>query len=242
MGINADQASRIVDAFTRALDVFYGSSVATLKQFQDSRRKTYMLKLEEVVDAIQLRKEVADSVNVLGTAKGVVTRLENERQSKIVETRARHDAELAELKQKQAEEINKQAAHYEPSILEAKLIRDQRERELEAVKRKTYFLALGQEDDGRSLSDYRYSNKEVGPDTAIRERVDRYMEDNLEEDEEGKKVLERMQQTDLVKSLAYFEKNVETMRVTFLNFVKKGILPPVTIMAWKIKNGEDITE
>jgi hypothetical protein len=238
MGINADQANKIVDAFKVALNTWYGSSVATLKQFQDSRRKTYMQKLEEVLDAPKLRKLVADSVQELGTAKGVVTRLENEKNSKIVETRARHDAELALLKQKQAEEINKQAAHYEPSILEAKVIRDLKEKDLESTKRIAYFTGLGQEDDGRSL----YRNSEIGVDTAIRERVDQYMTDNLDDDPEGQKVLERIKQTDLVSSLAYFEKNVETMRVTFLSFIKQGILPPVTIMAWKIKDGKDISE
>lgn len=241
MAINADQANKIVEAFVRALDTYYGSSVATLKQFQDSRRKTYMQKLEEVLDAPHWRKAVTDATAVLGTAKGVVTRLENERTAKSAEMKARHDAELAELKSKQAEELNKLSAHYEPSILEAKQVRDQREKELTAKKREAYFAGLGQEDDGRSLS-YSYRTEELGVDSAIRERVDKYVEDNLADDPDGKKVLERIQQTDLVKGLAYFEKNVETMRATFLQFVENGDLPPVTIKAWKIVNGKDISK
>jgi hypothetical protein len=238
MGINADQAIKIVDAFKRALNVYYGSSVATLKEFQDSRRKTYMLKLEEKLEADKLRKAVADKVQELGNARGVVTTLENNRQSKLVEMQARFDAELAELKQKQAEEKNKLVAHYEPSILDAKVVRDQKERELEAERRKTYFLGISKEDDGRSF----YSRSEIGIDLAIKEIVDGYIENNLSDDPEGQKVLERIKQTDLVTALVSFEKNVESMRASFLEFIDNGYLPPVTIIAWKIKDGKDMTK
>ena len=243
MAISADIAGKIVQTFERALDVYYGDSVATLKQFQDSKRKTFMEKLEEVLEAPKWRKKVADAVALLGTAKGVVTRLENERSSKQEELHAKHQLELADLKERQAREVNQLVAHYEPSLLEAKQKREERENELTAVRREAYFYGLAQEDDGRSLSSYYGSrtNEEIGIDKAIRERVDRYIEDNLKDDPDGQKVLKRIDETDLVKQLVYFEKNVDTMRKSFLSFIINGDLPPVTIKAWRIVKGKDIS-
>lgn len=237
MSINPDQAGKIVDAFTRALDKFYGSSVATLKDFQNSRRKTYMGKLELTLDAPKWRKKVADAIGVLGDARGRVTRMENEKQAKVNEMKAQHDLQLAQLREKQAKEVNELVVHYETPIMEARNNREALEKAVEEARREAYFVGIGAEDDGRRI----YNSSELGIDTAIKETVDRFMEENLSEDEEGQKVLVRIQQTELVKGLVYFEKSVETMRATFLDFISQGFLPPVTIMAWKIVDGKDIT-
>lgn len=237
MGLNPDTARNIVSAFNQALDVFYGSSVATMDQFKAKRRATYMAKLEEIVGAVTWRKNISVAVEALGRAKGVYTRLSNEKQSHIAEMKARHDLELAQLREKQAKEINEWTVHYEPTMLEADAAREARGKELDDLRRASYFAGLDIEDDGRQL--YFRSDKEP-LDTAISERVGVFMDHNIGDDPEGVKVLTRQRQTILLKDIVNFVKDLAEMRKWVLWKIEAGQLPPVTIDAWWIKDGMDV--
>jgi excinuclease UvrABC ATPase subunit len=234
LAIGPEQRSYMMNALKKAIAKYYGDRVPTLEDFRNKKRKTFMEKLEEAVNATEWRTKLAEARAVRGTAQGVVTRLENEHSVRKVELDTKHQQEYAELKAKQQKEIAALAAHYEMPKLDAREALQLREKELSELARASYFAGLGNEDDGKSM----YSSPTI--DDAIRQRVDKFIELNLTEDEEGIAVLKRMEQEQLVSDSAHIADNMKDLRALVIEFIGDGKLPPVTVEAWRIENGVDL--
>lgn len=232
MGIGPEQRTYIMRTLLGAIDNFYGDRVPGLDSFKSKR--TYMEKLEKEVDATSWRQKIEDANKEKGVAQGVVTRLENNRQSKKTEMDARHQQEIAQLKERQAREIANMVAEYEPSILEAKQKLNDAVAKVSEVVRASYFAGLGIEDDLRQT----YGSLTI--EKAIAERVDSFISRNLQDDEEGKLVLVRVGQEKLISDAVWIAKDMIDLRAKVISFIGKGKLPKITVEAWMIENCKDI--
>lgn len=236
MAIGPEQRAYMQKTLMSAIARFYGEAVPSLKDFSARKRATFLAKLEELVDATGWRKQLDDQRAVVGTARGVVTRLNNEKQSKIVELRALHAKELADLQAEQQAALNKLAAHYEPSILAADEKKNEEERQLTALERKAFFHALGIEDDSRQV----YRGDSLDIDKALQMRLTDYTESNLMADADGAAVQQRVAEEGIISDIVYLAKDVPTLRTSILSFIANGKLPAITVTAWEIEAGKDI--
>jgi hypothetical protein len=235
MAIGPERMEYFKKLLRKAIDLYYGDRVPDLGTFKNRRRKTFMQKLEEEVNATEWRQKIAESVQARGTKQGVVTRLQNERQAKRAELEAVQMQEIAELKAKHQRQQTILVAHYEPKLLEANDAYKEADHEVSKVKRASYYAGMKSEDDGESF----YNEKDI--DVAIRNRVDGFMEMNLGSDEEGLAVLKRVKEEEMISDLAYISEKVPELREAVLEFVRLGKLPPITIEAWRIENGVDLS-
>jgi hypothetical protein len=234
LAIGPEQRSYMMNALKKAIASYYGDRVPTLEDFRNKKRKTFMEKLEEAVNATEWRTKLADARELRGRAQGVCTRLDNEYSAKTIELSAKQQQEFAELQAKHQKEKATLAAHYEMPKLDAREALQQREKELNALQRESFFAGLGNEDDGKSL----YGNP--GIDEAIRNRVDKFIELNLTSDEDGLAVLKRLEQEQLVSDSAHIADNMKDLRSLVIEFITDNKLPPITVEAWRIENGVDL--
>jgi len=217
----------------QAIANYYGDSVPDVATFKNRRRKTFIELLEKDVDAAGWRQKIAEANAFRGTRQGVVTRLQNERQSKLAEQQAAHMQQIAELKAKHEREKAELVAHYEPALLEANSELEEASKAVDNVKRASYFAGLKAEDDGRAA--YRSDIE-----SAIRETVDTFIDQNLMSDEEGTAVMKRAHQEAMVSDLAYIAEKLTDLRGAVLAFIQADKLPPLTVEAWLIENGKDL--
>lgn len=235
MSIGPEIRQYMGSTLRKAVSSYYGDRVPTLKEFINRRRKTYMDKLEQEVGAQGLRDGLAEARQVKGTKQGVLTKLDENFQVKQVEQRARFEQEIAELKAKHQREAAELVAKYEPDRMNARAELREAEEKLSELGRASYFAGLEAEDDGRQF----YGAKTV--DDAIKERVDAYIEQNLGNDEEGRAVEQRINEESMINDIVYIADNMKDLRLKILSFIAVGKLPPITIEAWLIENGKDLT-
>lgn len=239
MAIGPEQRAYMLKTLNKAIAAFYGDSVPTLEVFRNKRRKTYMARLEDEVNAASWRAKIAEANIAKGSAQGVVTRLRNERESRSTTLAAKHREEMEALKAKHERERTELVEHYEPALLEAGQRLKEKEGEVEVLHRASYFAALNQEDDNRNVGYYSRGDETL-LDRAIRERVDDYIETNLTVDDEGQSVLLRMSQETLVSDAAFIAANMNELRGMVLSFIANQQLPPITVKAWLIESGRDL--
>ncbi len=235
MAIGPQQREYMQKTLLTAIANFYGDRVPDLKTFIAQKRATFIKLLEEKVDAAGLRAVVAEFRELAGRAQAVVTRLEGEQAKAKAELEARHNLELAELKKKQEKERADLVLHYEPALFEARTKRDEANTAKNATERATYFVALGQQDDGRYVP-------KPAIDEALRVRVDEYAANNLMQDNDGAEVQTRLKQEKLMGDVVWLAKDMPDLRNLILGFIHAGKLPPVTVEAWLIENGKDLIE
>jgi hypothetical protein len=118
---------------------------------------------------------------------------------------------------------------------------DEFDAELKKTVRASYFAGLEAEDDGRGLREY-YGGEPYDIDRAIAERVDTWIEHNLDADELGQQVNLRRLQQKLIVGLAYVSTKPEMYRAKVLKFIERGKLPSITMQEWEIENGKDVSE
>jgi hypothetical protein len=233
MAISAQQRQFLTDSLRKAIAKFYGEDVPPLRLYTRRKRATFIDKLKERLSATLWYSRIADAKRVLSHADGVHTKLQGNYRVAQEEQRAERDKELAEVEARYQAELKKLTLHYEPKLNEQQELVRNAKKELSSVERASYFAALEEEDDGRHL----YHDTHF--DKGIEERVDRYIENSLDDDELGKKVAIRLEQEQLVGDVAFIEKSVETMRTAVLGFITSNDLPPITMKAWHIIAGKD---
>jgi hypothetical protein len=104
MAIGPDQRSYIMGTLKSAIAEYYGERVPDLKEFTNRKRKTFIEKLEAEVGATEWRLKLQEARQALGNAKGVVTKLSENKQVKRTQLQAAHAEEQAKLKAKQEKE------------------------------------------------------------------------------------------------------------------------------------------
>lgn len=236
MAIGPDRMLYLKKTLLKAVDDYYGDRVPDITTFKNRKRKTFMELLEKEVNALGWRERISQAISVRGTKQGVVTRLNNEQSAKLAELDATHNEEIARLKLKHQTENKKLVAHYEPALLEAREELSVAEKEVSRIKRESYFAGLKAEDDLRSF----YGERTI--DNAITERVDTFIEQNLEDDDDGKAVQQRLHEETIIGDLVHLVEKVPELREQLLVFIQKGKLPEITVEAWLIENGQDLNE
>lgn len=235
MGLSPDQRDYMMRTLRGAIATFYGDKVPDLKTFTNQKRKTFIAKLEELVDAAGWRAKIAAAVDEFGRAKAAQTVVSNNYQVKKTEIVARQSKEMEELRAKQAKELVELDAHYAPSTLEAKNKANEKSDALDAARRASYFAAIGQEDDGRRI----YG--EYAVDEGIKQRVDDFISAHLMDDDDGRAVQVRIHQETIISDLVYISKDMLDLRARVLAFIALGKLPALTVEAWLIEGGQDLT-
>lgn len=235
MAIGAEQREYMLRTLQGAIAKYYGDSVPTLKDFTNRKRKTFMEMLNEKVKATEWQQRIQAARQLVGNAKGVATKLNENHAAKYTEIRERHEREIAELRAKHQKELAELAAHYEPVKVEANQKLRELEVELQVLVRASYFAGLEAEDDGRHV------RNEYDITTAVNERVNAFIENNLEGDPDGVAVNRRIQEEKLIGDAAYIANNMKELRETVLFFISTGELPKISVPAWKIKDGQDLT-
>jgi hypothetical protein len=235
MAIGPERMEFMKRTLKNAIAEYYGDRVPDLNTFKARRKKTFMLKLEEEVGATEWRLSIANAIGIKGDKQGAVTRLQNTRRSKQLELEAEQLQEIAEIKARHQLELTQLVAHYEPALLEANEALKIAEEQVKKTKRASYFAGMKTEDDGESF----YQERDI--EAAIKNRVEVFTEQNLGSDEEGRSVLLRVKQEDMVSQMAYIAEKLSELRGMVLKFINAGKLPPVTVEAWGIENGKDIS-
>lgn len=236
MAIGAEQREYMRRTLQKAIAKYYGDQVPTLAEYTNRKRKTFAELLKEKVEAPAWLQKIADARHLKGVAQGRVTKLQENYQAKQAELRQQHDLEAQQLRAKQQKELNELTAHYETPTAEAKQLLRERDSELVAVTRASYFAGLQAEDDGRHL----YNERNV--ESAVEERVNLYIENNLTQDEDGLAVQKRINEETLIADATYIANNLKELRETVLKFIDNGKLPAITVEAWLIENGKDLSE
>jgi hypothetical protein len=235
MAIGSDQREYMMRTLKSAIATYYGDSVPTLDVYKNRKRSTFMDDYRKKVNAQDWLAKISESKVSLGNANGSLTRLSDNRTAKQAEMNARHQQEQAELRAKQEREKADLIAHYEPSVNDARQLVKERQDALNSVVRQSYFAGRMEEDDGRSM----YHDKDI--EAAVREMVDGYINNNLMNDAEGAAVLKRIEQERLLSDVAYIAGNMKELRQFVLDFITAKELPPITVKAWLIVDGKDIT-
>ena len=235
MAISAQQRQFLTSSLQGAIAKHYGDDVPTLQLYTRQRRATFIEKLKEQLQAPLWYSKVAAAKAVLGHALGVQTKLKNNQRVNQEELRAERDEALAKVEAQYQAEFTKLTLKYEPALSEQYEAVNGAQQAANAVERASYFAALGEEDDGR-----RIYGSDTSFDGAISQRVDRYIENSLDDDAMGKQVAQRIEEERLVGDVAYIAKNVEAMREAILGFIRAGDLPAITMKAWGIVEGKDV--
>lgn len=233
MAISSEQRGFLMRSGKAAIARHYGDEVPTLDVYTRRKRATFMEKLKIELGASKWYARISDAQQTLSHIEGVRTKLRGNFRVKQEELRAERDKRLAEVEAQYQADLKKATLHYEPKLNEQDDLRRNAQKELSDIERESYFAAIGEEDDGR----YLYGT--VNFDTGIDARVDTYIENSLEAEELGAKVAQRMEEEQLFGDVAYISKNVEAMREAVLRFIESGDLPPITIKAWNIIDGQD---
>lgn len=213
--------------------MYFGDNVPTLDRYISKRRATFVDQLKMKLNASKWYALIKDAKEVLARKRSASTKVQNNYRIKGDELRAERDKRVAEADAWLKSEQQKLSLHYDGEIETLRFEETEASAVLDRIVRESYFYGLSEEDDGRRL--YR----EPSIDEAIMERVDRFIEQSLGDDDLGAKVAERVGMEKLVGDIAYIEKSVETMRQAVLRFIGSGDLPPITMKAWNIVDGKD---
>lgn len=235
MGLSPDQRDYMMRTLKGAIAAFYGDNVPDLKTFTNKKRKTFMVKLEEVVKAAEWREKIAAAIQVAGHARSAYTQVKNNYDLKKAELSAKWEKEKEELRAKQQKELVEFDAHYQPARVEANQRVEEADKIVNDLRRASFFAALNQEDDGRRL----YGDADV--DDGIKGRVDEYINDHLMDDDDGKAVAGRIKEETITSDMVYISKDMLDLRARVLAFIALHKLPAITVEAWLIENGQDLT-
>jgi hypothetical protein len=227
MAISAVQRQYFERACKEAIDEYYGEAVPDLETYKKRRRATFMEQLKVKLDATVWYRKIQNAKEWLSRARGTQTKLKNNLQQKELEARTEYERLKTQLEADYKAKLEKLQLHYGPGLEEARQKVDEFDAELKKTVRASYFAGLE--------ADYDI-------DRAIAERVDTWIEHNLDADELGQKVNLRRAQQRLIVGLAYVSTKPEVYRAKVLKFIERGKLPPITMQEWEIELGKDVSE